>query len=201
MKNRKAQYQGYPPPPDGGYYGADGYQYREKKKWKDNLGLPGWSILLLVPLIILLALFIMIVFVGRPYVVKGISMQPTLHEGDRVFVVKYRFGRSPSRGDVIVLKDVIGDTEMLIKRVVALGGDTVTVQQGSLMVNDKFYHKSTEFNPDEPYTTIVPKGYIFVMGDNESKSFDSRTFGPVKLDKVVGRAVMIFWPPGDFQKL
>jgi signal peptidase I len=39
------------------------------------------------------------------------------------------------------------------------------------------------------------------MGDNESKSFDSRTFGPVKLDKVVGRAVMIFWPPGDFQKL
>ena len=156
---------------------------------------------MIVPLIILLALLIMIVFIGRPYVVRGISMQPTLHEGDRVFVVKYRFGRNPARGDVVVLKDIIGSSEMLIKRVVAVGGDRVTIRNGSVMVNDKYYHNNTEIPLDQPYTLIVPDDSIFVMGDNESRSFDSRTFGSIRLDKVVGRAVLIFWPPPDLHKL
>lgn len=161
-------------------------------------GIIGWSIALLIPTVIFLTIFMLLVFVGRPYIVHGLSMYPTLHDGDRVFVVPYRGNTTPNRGDVVVLKNVDGLQEMLIKRVVALDGDTITVGNDSLIVNGKIKHKSTNHNPTDPYTQIVPDGTIYVMGDNESLSFDSRSFGPVPKKDVVGKAVIIFWPPGDF---
>lgn len=163
--------------------------------------MPGWGVLLLIPLVVLLGLYLAMVFIGRPYVVRGASMYPTLHEGDRVFVMKFRFSDTPDRGDVVVLKDVAGQTELLIKRVVAIGGDRLTVESGRLVVNDKYIHKSSNTRVSQPFTELVPDNAVFVMGDNEARSYDSRMFGPVSLDKVMGRAAFIFWPPGDASRL
>jgi signal peptidase I len=168
---------------------------------RSRIGLAGWSALLLIPFIILLALFLMLVLVGRPYVVHGSSMVPTLQDGDRVFVVPYRGNTTPDRGDVVVLKDVGGTNELLIKRVVALAGDKITVQRDRLLVNDRFAHKSTHSSLPEGYSQLVPVGNLYVMGDNEDHSFDSRSFGPVPSTSVMGKAMLIFWPPGDLKRL
>jgi signal peptidase I len=158
-------------------------------------------VLLLIPVIILIALYVTTLFIGRPYIVRGASMYPTLHEGDRVFVMNYKFGSTPNRGDVVVLKNIVQQPELLIKRVVAIGGDRLTVENGRLVVNDKYVHKSVNTSVSHPFTELIPDNTVFVMGDNESRSYDSRVFGPVMLNKVVGRAIFIFWPPGDLTKL
>lgn len=164
-------------------------------------GLSGWSILLLIPFLILLAIFMVLVFVGRPYIVHGSSMYPTLSDGDRVFVVPYRGNTSVDRGDVVVLKGVGNTGEMLIKRAVALPGDKVTIGDGKVVVNDRFVYQSTTRRTSQPTSQLVPDDRIFVMGDNEGHSYDSRTFGPIPVDKVVGKTLFIFWPPGDFKTL
>jgi signal peptidase I len=209
--NRKGQYYsvgggGYPPAPPSQYHTELPPVPPPPHGPKDNdlrsrIGLAGWSVLLLIPFIILLGLFMMLVLVGRPYVVNGSSMVPTLHDGDRVFVVPYRGNTTPNRGDVVVLKDVGGTSELLIKRVVALAGDKITVQKGRILVNDKYSHKSTNSYMSGDYSQLVPSDTLFVMGDNEGHSFDSRTFGPVPSTKVIGKAMLIFWPPGDLKKL
>lgn len=166
-----------------------------------RLGLVGASAFLLIPFFILLAVFLLIVFVGRPYIVHGQSMQPTLNDGDRVFVVPYRGNTTPSRDDVVVLKGVPGTPEMLIKRVVAISGDRVRVQNGEIIVNDRYHHQSTNRFAREPVTSLVPDDHVFVMGDNEAHSFDSRTFGAVPESSIVGKALVIFWPPDDCKRL
>lgn len=201
---------GYPQPPYQQYYPGQMYApppppppppETRKQKVMRRVGLVGASAFLLIPFFILLAVFLLIVFVGKPYIVHGESMLPTIHNDDRVFVVPYRGGTTPSRGDVVVLKNVPGTTEMLIKRIVAIGGDRVKIENGDVIVNDKYRHKSTVRYVSEPYTQLVPDNYVFVMGDNEAHSFDSRTFGAIPEDRVVGKALVIFWPPSDLKKL
>jgi signal peptidase I len=166
-----------------------------------RVGLVGASAFLLIPFFILLGIFMLLVFVGRPYIVHGQSMQPTIHDGDRVFVVPYRGNTTPSREDVVVLKGIAGSQDMLIKRVVAISGDRVRVENGLIIVNDNYVHKSTNRFITEPMTTMVPDNYVFVMGDNEGHSYDSRTFGPVPESHVVGKALVIFWPVSDLKHL
>lgn len=220
--NRKRQqagpgnYAGSPPgqyPPQQPYYPPSQYHVPQQYPLPPQptetrpehvfrrIGLAGWSALLLIPFLMLLSIFMLLVFVGRPYIVHGSSMFPTLHDGDRVFVVPYRGNTTPNRGDVVVLRDVAGSSELLIKRVVALAGDKVTVKNGEIIVNDKYVHKSTSQYVSEPISQLVPDNTLFVMGDNEAHSYDSRTFGPVSASKVVGKAMLIFWPPGDLRKL
>lgn len=194
---------GYTMPPylPGGPYQPPQVPPPEKPTIWKRLGLAGWSLLLLMPLFILVALFLVILFVGRPYVVNGSSMEPTLHTGDRVFVVKYRLNTTPDRDDVVVLRDVAGSPEMLIKRIIAIAGDKISVQKDRIVVNDKYEHRSTNQGASTPYTRLVPDGQVFVMGDNESHSYDSRVFGPVSMKKVMGKAVVIFWPFNDLKFL
>lgn len=192
----------YPPPgavplPPPGAFEEESRSERIRKK----LGLKGWSVLILIPFFLLLLLFVVVVFVGRPFVVHGSSMETTLHDGDRVFVVKYRGNTTPNRGDVVVIKDVPGSQEMLIKRVVGIAGDRLDIGGGSIVVNGKYTFKSTNNTPLTVYTRLVPDESIFVMGDNEARSYDSRVFGPVPMNKVVGKAVLIFWPPSDVKFL
>ncbi|MBK5092152.1 MAG: signal peptidase I [Actinobacteria bacterium] len=201
---------GYPPYPPGqpGYPQGPAYPPGPpqppgppRQRFLEAIGLSGWRIWLLIPFLILLMLFLIIIFVGRPYIVRGSSMQPTLREGDRVFVVKYSFGTTPDRGDVVVLKNVRGADEMLIKRAVAIAGDQVTSSDGTLVVNGKYRHRNTNSYVSTEYSLIVPDGFVFVMGDNEAHSYDSRSFGPIPVQDVVGKAFAIFWPPGDLKKL
>lgn len=164
-------------------------------------GLIRWLCLSLIPFVVLLVVFLLLVLIGKPYVVNGQSMTPTLLDGDRVFVVPYRGNTTPDRGDVVVVNGVGGTNDMLIKRVVAISGDKIMYGDGLIVVNDTFTYKNTNRSGSETYETLVPDGHIFVMGDNESHSLDSRSFGPVPKSNITGKAMFIFWPPGDIKKL
>lgn len=141
-------------------------------------------------------------FIIKPYVIPSPSMEPTLVEGDRVLVnrLSYHF-REPERGDIIVFRPPGSeDSEPFIKRVVAVGGDTVAVHNGVLWVNgeaqDEPYLKEYPILEDFPEVRIAP-GYVWAMGDNRNNSGDSRMFGPVSEDAIIGVAFAIYWPPGD----
>jgi signal peptidase I len=156
-------------------------------------------------LVILLVSFVLVFGFVRPFVVEAFwipsaSMVPTLKYGDRVLVNKfiYRF-TEPQRGDVIVFKSVQGEDEDLIKRVVGVHGDKISVRGGRLFVNGE-PQKEPYVNkkyPDRSFygPTIVPKDHIFAMGDNRANSQDSRIFGPVPYKNIEGEAFLRFWPP------
>ncbi len=168
---------------------------------RDKIGLPGWGFLLFIPLVVLLSLYVLLVVVGRPHVVKGNSMFPTLKDGNRILVVKYRFGNTPNRGDIVTFRDVKGDPEFLVKRVIAIGGDKLTFTDRRIIVNDKYTYFSSSTRVKSNFTTLLPDNAVFVLGDNESQSYDSRFFGPVPLENITGHAVFVFWPPGDISTL
>lgn len=136
-------------------------------------------------------------FLAQATRVYGSSMEPTLSTDQRLVVekVSYHF-HSPRRGDVVVVRMPERGPELLIKRIVALPGETIEVRDGHVYVDGVALA--------EPYLTqrtngshgpvTVPPGHVFVMGDNRGASNDSRVFGPVSLDRVVGRAWVSYWP-------
>ena len=155
-------------------------------------------------LIILIIAFTLVFGFIRPFVLEAFqvpseSMIPTLQVGDRFMANKfiYRFSE-PQRDDVIVFRSVEGGEEDLVKRVVALPGDEVTVQNGVLSVNGERQEEPylNKRLPDSGFygPTRVPEGHVFVMGDNRGNSRDSRFFGPVPMENIEGEAVVSFWP-------
>jgi signal peptidase I len=139
-------------------------------------------------------------FVAEPFAVPSASMTPTLRAGDHVVVDKlaYRFGE-PHRRDLIVFRRPRGDDELLLKRIVAVGGDLVGIEDGVLTVDGRAVREpfvnrrlvdSVYFGP-----VRVPRGSVFVMGDRREDSVDSRTFGPVPRARIVGRVDLRIWPP------
>ena len=140
-------------------------------------------------------------FLARTYGVHGQSMEPNLHDHQRLIVdlVSYRL-RPPERGEIVVfdVPEQISDIP-LIKRVVGIPGDTVEVKGGAAYVNGR--------RLDEPYLAeqtlgqmalgTVPEGHVFVLGDNRNNANDSRAFGMVPFEDIVGRAWIRYWPPAD----
>jgi signal peptidase I len=142
-------------------------------------------------------------WVVQPFVVPSGSLEPTINIGERVLVNKfiYRF-RSPRRGEIVVFSDPYGKLPALIKRVVAVGGDTVDIRDNKLWINGKaqdepYVHgKPTELGTVAMPLT-VPQGSVFLMGDNRTNSGDARFFGPQPVSHVEGEAFCIYWPiPG-----
>lgn len=143
------------------------------------------------------------VFLAQATRVYGQSMEPNLHTDMRLVVEKisYRL-HAPERGDIVVLRVRPGD-ELLIKRIVGLPGDEVAIHDGQVYVNGQ--------SLDEPYLDqntrgnlaprVVPPLHVFVMGDNRRASNDSRSFGPVHIDNIVGRAWFSYWPVQDIGPL
>jgi signal peptidase I len=155
-------------------------------------------------LVILVVAFVLVFGFVRPFVLEAFyipseSMVPTLLVGDRVFVNKfiYRFAE-PERGDIVVFESVNGGEEELIKRIVAVPGDSVAVRGGVLSVNEEPQNEpylNREF-PDDSFfgPTRLSEGEVFVMGDNRANSADSRVFGPLPVENIEGEAFMRFWP-------
>ena len=155
-------------------------------------------------LVILLVSFALVFGFVRPFVVEAFwipsgSMIPTLEINDRVLVNKfiYRF-TEPKPGDVVVFSSVDDRNTDLIKRVVAVAGDRVSVRTGRLFIDGKpqkepFTNKKF---PDRSFSApiTVPKGHVFVMGDNRANSSDSRVFGPLPKENIEGEAFLRFWP-------
>lgn len=156
------------------------------------------EVVLIVGAAFVLALIIQ-QFVVKPFYIPSESMEDTLVKGDRVLVSRfeYRFSE-PERGDVVVFHPPTSPDEDYIKRIVAVGGDTVEVKGGALYLNgvaqDEPYLKEPYIEGVYPEET-VPEGYIFAMGDNRNRSGDSRVFGPVPLESILGKGFVIYWPP------
>ncbi|WP_322792918.1 signal peptidase I [Bellilinea sp.] len=135
--------------------------------------------------------------------VENISMQPTLNEGELLVVYKlaYRLGE-PHRGDIIVFHHNRQPPEDYIKRVIGLPGDQVRVEGGRVYVNGIALDEPYIAEPPA-YTGVweVPPDSLFVLGDNRNRSSDSRIWGFVPMRDVVGRAVLIYWPPEKIRLL
>lgn len=159
---------------------------------------------------------ILVFFIIRPFIVQAFyipsdSMLPTLQRGDRILVNKfvYRF-KSPQRGDVIVFPAPpqalsnsdysVGNSSSkkdFIKRLIGLPNDTIEVQGGAVYINGKKTKENYIMDPPmyEYGPFKVPPGKLFVMGDNRNNSNDSHFWGPLAEERVLGKAMVIFWPP------
>jgi signal peptidase I len=150
-------------------------------------------------------------FVVKQFAVSGNSMLTTLHNGDRVLVnrLSYRL-HDPRRGDVVVLKrfDVANTERDLIKRVIGLPGESVEIRDCEVYIDGQRLIEPYLDAVEAPCTTPgqqnpfnVPEDEVFVMGDNRDNSGDSRMFGSVPYDLLIGRAFIVIWPIGDWQWL
>ena len=142
-------------------------------------------------------------WVIQPFVVPTGSMLPTIQLSDQVLANKfvYRFA-TPRYTDIVVLDDPAGQVGTLIKRVIAVGGQTVDLKDGKVVVDGTPLVESyTHGQPSDPlpgsnvtFPVKIPADSVWVMGDNRTQSQDSRWFGPVPLSSVHGRAFYIYWP-------
>ena len=148
------------------------------------------------------AALLLITFVVRSFFIPSASMLPTLKVHDYILVNKfiYEFCH-PMRGDILVFypphlpED--SDKKDFIKRVIAIEGDEITVRDGVVLLNgaalEEPYIAAPPVNDFGPHR--VPPGHIFMMGDNRNNSDDSRSWGDLPLENVVGKAFLVFWPP------
>lgn len=146
---------------------------------------------------ILIALLIN-VFVGQATRVEGQSMEPNLYSDQRLVVekVSYRL-HGPQRFDVVVLKLPSQGEELLIKRVIGLPGETVEIRDGHVYINGEQLEEpftDEETRPGRRGEVTVPPLHVYVLGDNRDRSNDSRSFGPVPIESIVGRAWLSYWP-------
>lgn len=218
-----------PEAPEGGALGTEPGRRRRRSESGDSWGdfLRELPILLLIAFGLA---FLLRTFVIQVFWIPSESMAPALQENDRIIVEKitYRF-RQPRRGEVVVFEDEdvggVGDTSAvsdvlrgvgqflgvvpanardLVKRVIGLPDDTVLIEDGTVRVNGEPitepYVTSTDPRDFGPFD--VPPGAVFVLGDNRPNSADSRFgLGYVDMDRIVGRAVLVLWPPSRIQGL
>jgi signal peptidase I len=138
-------------------------------------------------------------FAVQVYKVEGSSMLPSFHTDERVIVNKFIYHlREPKPGEVVVLDDPINPSRQLIKRVIAVPGETIEIKQDQVYINGKPLAEdyiNRELLRGESYpATVVPPGRVFVMGDNRGASFDSRRMGPIPIQNLEGKAILRFWP-------
>lgn len=148
---------------------------------------------------ILIALLIHL-FLAQATRVEGYSMEPTLYGHQRLVIEKVSYHlHPPRRGDIVVIHVPNYGREMLIKRVIALPGETIQVSNGQVFIDGQPLQEPylrTVTRGDYPATT-VPEGAVFVMGDNRNNSNDSRSFGPITFADIVGKAWVRYWPMSD----
>ncbi len=172
----------------------------------------------------LLLAFVIKVFVFELYKIPSGSMIPTLLVGDRIVVVKFVYGprlpfinvrlpgvREPKRGEIVVFVSPEDTKKAFIKRFIASEGETVEISNGKLLVSGKvvdepeafrkvYYYNRGDFGL-EGKPIKVPKDSYFVLGDNSASSKDSRYWGFVPKNYLIGKAVVMIWPPERIQLL
>jgi len=175
---------------------------------------------LTIQAVVLLGLILL--FFYRLPQVDGQSMEPQLTGGEHVLIDTLAFDfrvanpaapQNPlveirlhpiARGDLVAFEHGAGDERrILLKRVVGIAGDTVAIARGNVIVNGAPYQGTPDPSADTTNlaTLSVPAGNIFVLGDNRAQSDDSRAFGPVPIESVIGRATLVVWPLTRAQRL
>jgi signal peptidase I len=145
---------------------------------------------------------LIITFLYQPVRVEGTSMLPRLEDRDRLFINKFVYHISAiERGDVVVFHYPRDPEKSYIKRVIALPGDRLRIDQGQVILNGE--PQLEEYVPDQYRDSrsmaeiVVPVDSYFMMGDHRSISSDSREFGPVERSLIYGKAVFVYWPGKD----
>jgi signal peptidase I len=167
-----------------------------------------WLLLreLVETVVLSLVIFLLIRQVVQNYRIESHSMEPNFYEGQFILVNKlaYKLG-APQRGDVIVFHNPNNTDEDYIKRVIGLPGDTVEILNQSVLINGEVLTEPYDMNmlhPDSyfgPY--VVSPDHLFVMGDNRPNSKDSRSFGELSSDLIVGKAWVRVWPITEFGRV
>jgi signal peptidase I len=174
--------------------------------WDLTKKLFAWVYDLIEVFVISASIFVVVyLFLMQPHQVKGSSMYPTFKNKEYLLTDKITYRRRlPKYGDIIVFKAPINENLDFIKRVMAVGGDVISVNKGRVYINGQLLDESRylpvgvktpggEFLVEGASYT-VPEGTVFAMGDNREHSSDSRDWGPVPLSNIVGRAFFRYWP-------
>jgi signal peptidase I len=155
------------------------------------------SVANLVLQLAVLALLLAAFFVRFPQV-SGLSMEPHIRSGEYVLIntFAYRIG-APHRGEIAAFHHDGGAREVFIKRVVGLPGEHIRIDRGRVYVDGRALDEPYVRNGDDRSfpEVIVPPASVYVLGDNRANSEDSRVFGPVSDDRLIGRAIAGLWPP------
>lgn len=154
------------------------------------------------------AVILVFTFVVRQVNVDGDSMLPTLEDGQKLIV--HHVGYSPARGDIVIV-DSQGLGKPIVKRVIAMGGDTIdidfdtgTVTLNGTVMDEPYIKDLTKLDEGgQTYPLTIPSGYYFVMGDNRMDSLDSRSerVGLVSADEIAGKVVFRLWPSDKIGKI
>lgn len=157
-------------------------------------------------IVLALAIFVVIyLFLFQPHQVKGASMEPNFHDKEYLLTdkISYRL-RSPKRGEVVIFKAPKNPELDYIKRIIGLPGERIKIENGSVFINGQLLKE--EYLPKNEVISgglflpkgkeiKIPKDSYFVLGDNRSHSSDSREWGPIKRENIIGRAFFRYWPP------
>jgi signal peptidase I len=166
-----------------------------------NTGVKRSTILqILATLVVALLIFFGVQAIIESRVVEGSSMEANLHDGQRLIVVKaaYWFGE-PQRGDVIIFTHPLDPQRTLVKRVIGLPNETIECMAGVVYIDGRpFEEPYIQGTTDDFSATSVPKTFYFVMGDNRQASSDSRSWGPLPEDNIIGRVWLLYWPLDDW---
>jgi len=133
--------------------------------------------------------------------VDGLSMNPTLQHGEYILVsrMSYRIGE-PQRGDIIVFSIPGDQSQDLIKRVIGLPGETITIRNNEVLVNgEKLNEPYIAQSPIYSGEWTVNEGQLFVLGDNRNASKDSHQWGLLPEENIIGKALVIYWPPPEWK--
>lgn len=149
-------------------------------------------------------MFLVIRLAVQNFNVDGMSMEPNLHNQELILVDKWSYlFHAPTRGDVIVFVAPPNPAQDYVKRIVGLPGDIITIQDTTVIVNGKplsepYVDPRRQGDPYQPFVNrVVPPNTYFVLGDNRNGSSDSRDWGCVPRQNVIGRAALIYWPLGQ----
>jgi signal peptidase I len=159
----------------------------------------------LQPIVLAFAIFMMVyLFLFQPHKVDGSSMYPNFHDKEFILTDKISYRRNlPTRGDVIVFHAPPPYDSDFIKRIIGLPGETIMVKGGKVYINSNILEEpyippeyptlqKTFLRDGVPYP--IPEGFYFVMGDNREFSSDSREWGPISFNAIVGKAWIRYWP-------
>lgn len=188
----------FPPNPEGNRAGTN--------VW-NSLGLFVWDF----GKVFLIALAIIIpvrFYLFQPFIVTGQSMQPNFYQGEYLIIdeLTYRFSE-PHRGEVVVIHSPADEKQFFIKRVIGLPGETVVIANGKVVVKNSQYPSGItlveKYLPDNiatfgNITATLPPGKFYVLGDNRIASSDSRFFGPIQRNEIVGRVLVRAFPLNHF---
>jgi len=149
-------------------------------------------------------------FLFQPFLVRGESMEPVFHNGDYLIIdeISYRF-QTPQRGEVVVFKPPQNSEQRYIKRIIGLPGEMVEIKEGEVIIyqdskkiilNESNYLSPGVITPGQEKVFLKEDEY-FVLGDNRSASYDSRRWGPLPKNNIVGRVIFRLWPFSVFAKI